>query len=315
MPLHPQVLSFLKQRVALGLKPVDQCTPDEFRQMMVAGISKPDYRESVTVAEETANGLAGPIPLRIYRPSNVASNAVAPLPALVYFHGGGWVGGNLETHDGLCRALAAAAECTVIAVDYRLAPEHKYPAAAEDAFAATSWVREHADRLKIDGRRIALAGDSAGGNLAAVVSLMARDRQVPSPCLQVLLYPITDYDLTTGSYSQYAEGFGLTRAAMQWFWRHYIAREEDTYQPYASPLRSKDLRGLPPALVLTAEFDVLCDEGEAYAERLHSAGVPVEVTRYDGMIHGFISRVNEFDRARDAVKQIAAALKRAYSLA
>ena len=166
---------------------------------------------------------------------------------------------------------------------------------------------------QIDGRRIAVGGDSAGGNLAAVVSLMARDRHQPAPCLQVLLYPIIDYDLTTSSYQKYAEGYSLSRAGMQWFWQHYLPREEDAQHPYAAPLQATDLRGLPPALVITAEYDVLCDEGETYAERLLAAGVPTELTRYNGMIHGFIARPNLFDSARVAVAQIAAALKRAFT--
>jgi len=262
------------------------------------------------VEDRAAPGPAGPIPLRIYR-----SKPTGLLPTLVYFHGGGWVGGDLDTHDGLCRAIANAAECTVISIDYRLAPEHKYPAAVDDSFAASCWVQQHAAELKIDGSRTALGGDSAGGNLAAVVSLMTRDHHLPAPCLQVLLYPITEYDLTTSSYQKFAEGYSLSRASMQWFWRHYLAREGDAKQPYAAPLRATDLRGLPSALVLTAEFDVLCDEGEAYAERLRAAEVPTELTRYNGMIHGFIPRLNQFDSARVAVAEIAAALKRAFASA
>jgi acetyl esterase len=309
MPLHPQVLKFLEQQASLGLKPIVQCTPAEFRRMMLDGLASPGESEHVAVVEDrAAPGPAGPVPLRIYRPTPTGR-----LPALIYFHGGGWVGGNLETHDGLCRAIANAVNCAVIAVDYRLAPEHKYPAAAEDSFAATCWVRDQAAALDIDGRRIAVGGDSAGGNLAAVVSLMARDNHQPAPCLQVLLYPITECDLTTSSYRRFAEGFLLTRAAMQWFWCQYLAREEDAKQPYSAPLQVKDLGGLAPALVLTAEFDVLCDEGETYAERLRAAGVPTELTRYNGMVHGFIPRLNLFDSAQTALVQIATALKRAFS--
>ena len=308
MPLHPQVSDFLQQQVALGSKPIDQCAPAEFRRMLRDGLPVASDPEYVAVVEERiAPGPAGPIPLRIYR-----SKAAVSLSTLIYFHGGGWVGGDLNTHDGLCRAIANAAECTVISVDYRLAPEHKYPAAADDSFAATRWVQQHASQLKINGTRIALGGDSAGGNLAAVVSLMLRDRQLPPPCLQVLLYPIIEYDLTTSSYQQFAEGYSLSQATMRWFWQHYLPRAEDAQQPYAAPSRATDLCGLPPALIITAEFDVLRDEGEAFAKRLRAAGVAVELTRYDGMIHGFIPRLSMFDSARDAVTQIATSLRHAF---
>jgi acetyl esterase len=309
MSLHPQVSEFLQQLAAADLKPIEQCTPAEFRRMLRDLTTAAADVEHVAFVENcTAQGPGGPIPLRIYRPS-----PTDVLPALVYFHGGGWVGGDLDTHDALCRAIANAADCAVIAVDYRLAPEHKYPAAVEDAFAATCWTRQHAADMHIDARCIAVGGDSAGGNLAAVVSQMARDRHQPGPCLQVLLYPIIDYDLTTPSYKKYAEGYPLSRAGMQWFWRHYLPLAADARHPYAAPSRATDLRGLPPALVVTAEYDVLCDEGEAYAERLLSAGVPTELARYNGMIHGFIARPSVFDSARDAIAQIAAAVKRAFA--
>lgn len=309
MSLHPQVLEFLQQQAALGLKPLEHCTPAEFRRMLREGLAMEVEPEPVAVVEDrAAPGRAGPIALRIYR-----SKLNGLQPTLIYFHGGGWVGGDLDTHDGLCRAIANAAECTVISIAYRLAPEHKYPAAADDAFAATCWARQHAAELNIDGSRIAVGGDSAGGNLAAVVSLLIRDHQLPNPCLQVLLYPIIAYDLTTGSYQEFAEGYSLTRAGMQWFWRHYLPREEDAEQSYAAPLKATDLRGLPPALVITAEYDVLRDEGEDYAARLSAAGVSTEFTRYNGMIHGFIPRINQFDSARVAVAQIAAALKCAFA--
>ena len=306
MPLHPQVSMFLEQQAALGLKPIDQGSPAEFRRMMLEGLAAQGESEHVAVVQDrAAPGPSGPIPLRIFRPT-----ATGRLPALVFFHGGGWVGGNLETHDGLCRAIANAAGCVVIAVDYRLAPEHKYPAAAEDSFAAYHWVREQAAALEIEGQKIAVGGDSAGGNLAAAVSMMSRDRDRAAPCLQVLIYPITDHNLNSSSYLRFAEGYGLTRATMQWLWRHYLACEQDAKQPYVAPLQASDLRGLAPALVLTAEYDVLCDEGEAYAERLRAAGVPTERTRYEGMIHGFLPRLKLFDAARIAVQQIATALQR-----
>jgi acetyl esterase len=198
----------------------------------------------------------------------------------------------------------------VAAVDYRLAPEHKFPAAPEDAYAATAWVRSNAASLGIDSKsagdpRIAVAGDSAGGNLATVVCLMCRDRGQPMPTLQVLIYPATDYNVETRSFKAYSQGYMLTRDDMRWFWRHYFDREVDGHQPYASPLRCDDLSGLPRALVMTAEFDPLCDEGEAYAEKLKAAGVPTRLVRYDGMIHGFLRRLDTFPAAKAALAEIA----------
>jgi acetyl esterase len=311
MSLDLQVSRFIAQQAALGLKPIDQCTPAEFRRMMLDGLAQRSESESVAVIENRfAAGPSAPIPVRVYR-----SSQTDRLPVLVYFHGGGWVGGNLDTHDGLCRAIANASDCAVVSVDYRLAPEHKYPAAADDAFAATCWVQKHAPSLGVDGHRLAVGGDSAGGNLAASVAQMARDRGNPLPRLQILLYPIIDYDLTTTSYSEFAEGYLLTRAAMHWFWRQYLSRVEDAQQPYVAPIKAKDLSRLSPALVITAEFDVLRDEGEAYVERLRAAGVPAEHTRYNGMIHGFMPRLKLFDAARVAVTQVATALKRVFDSA
>ena len=194
---------------------------------------------------------------------------------MVYFHGGGWVLGNIESHESICRAIANASGAIVVTVDYRLAPEHRFPAAAQDAYAATSWVAEHAGEFGGDPGRIAVAGDSAGGNLAAVACLLAKDRNGPRMAFQVLIYPITDYNLHNASYSQFAEGYFLTRSEMAWYWEHYVLKRDDRTHPHAAPCRVDDLSGLPPGLVITAEFDVLRDEGEAYARRLQSAGVPV----------------------------------------
>lgn len=212
--------------------------------------------------------------------------------------------GNIESHEGICRAVANAGGVIVVTVDYRLAPEHRFPAAAEDAYAATLWVADHAAELGGDPQRIAVAGDSAGGNLAAVTCLMARDRGTPSVKFQVLLYPITDADLNNQSYTAYAEGFFLTRAEMAWYWDHYVENAEDRRHPHVSPSQAADLRGLPPALVITAEFDVLRDEGEAYARQLEAAGVAVKLRRYDGMIHGFIRRYPFFDQGKAAIAEI-----------
>jgi acetyl esterase len=200
----------------------------------------------------------------------------------------------------------------VASVDYRLAPEHRYPTAAEDAFAATRWVAAEGARLGIDGRRIAVGGDSAGGNLAAVVALMARERGGPALALQLLVVPVTQHAFDTASYRECGEGYLLTRGAMRWFWDHYLRRPEDGREPHASPLLAPDLAGLPPALVITAGFDPLRDEGEAYADRLRKAGVPVTLTRYPGMIHGFFRMTNLVDQSRVARDEAASALRKAF---
>ena len=220
---------------------------------------------------------------------------------------------DLDTHDGVCRQLANRAGCAVVSVDYRLAPEAKFPAGPEDCYAAARYAAEHAGELGVDAARIAVAGDSAGGNLAAVVALMARARRGPALCHQLLVYPVTNHDFETASYHENAEGYLLTRAMMQWFWGHYLATPEAGEDPWASPLREPDLSGLPAATVLTAEYDPLRDEGEAFAERLRAAGVPTSLTRYDGMFHGFFGMTAAIDRARDALDHAAGALRSAFA--
>jgi acetyl esterase len=252
-------------------------------------------------------GPAGRIPVRVYRPSERAE-----LPVLVYLHGGGWAICSLETHDASCRELANAADCVVVSVDYRLAPEHRFPAAPEDCYAALTWTARNAPSLGADSRRLAIGGDSAGGNLSAVVALMARDREGPRLCHQLLVYPVTDHSFDTDSYRENADAPILTREIMQGFWGLYLSRAEDGRHPYASPLRAEDLSGLPPAHVITAEYDPLRDEGEAYARRLSAAGVPVEQRRFDGMVHGFFGFGELIDLAREAVDDAARELRRAF---
>ena len=214
--------------------------------------------------------LTGQIGARVYTPEGNL-----PMGVLVYFHGGGWVLGDLESHDRVCRALANQAGCVVVSVDYRLAPEHVFPAGAEDCYAATKWVSENAASINADATRLAVGGDSAGGNLAAVVSMMARDRGGPAINFQLLLYPVTDCALDTPSQKEFAaDGFVLSRADMEWFWKNYADTVAEKNNPYACPLRAKDLKSLPPALVLTASHDPLRDEGERFAGRLIAAGVP-----------------------------------------
>jgi len=238
----------------------------------------------------------------VYRPRE------GVLPGIVYFHGGGWCIGNVDIYDWTCRNLANVTGAVVASVDYRLAPEHCFPAAADDGYAAAAWMHAEAEVLGVDGRRLAVAGDSAGGNLAAVVSLMARDREGPPVQFQLLVYPVINHDFDTESYRDNATGYFLTRANMEWYWKSYLGADGDGTHPYASPIRATDLSGLPPALVITAEYDPLRDEGEAYGRRLEEAGVPVTIHRYDGMFHGFFSLGALLPAAREATEEAAGAL-------
>jgi acetyl esterase len=300
----------LKQIEALGAPRLETLPVEDARAACVADIQTLGEPEPVReIRDRTVPGPDGEIPVRIYAPQGASQD---PLPVLVYYHGGGWVVCNIATHDHLCRSIANAAGSLVVSVEYRLAPEHKCPAAVEDAYAAARWVAKQGESIGADPSRLAVGGDSAGGNLAAAVSLMARDRGEFLPCLQLLIYPITDYNLDTPSYRENADGYVLTRSQMRWFWDCYLAREEDGYGPYVSPLRADDLSGLPPALVITAEYDPLRDEGEAYAARLREAGVPVTHTRYKGMIHPFLRRTAIFDQAKAALKQVTDSLKQAF---
>ena len=258
------------------------------------------------VTERTIPGPATALPIRVYRPS-----IGAVLPGLVWYHGGGWVFGDLDMSDGTCRALANAAECVVVSVDYRLAPETPFPGAVDDAYAAVDWVAEHADQLGIDPDRIAVGGDSAGGNLAAAVCLIARERGRPAICHQVLVYPVTDHRLETESYQTNGQGYLLTRTSMEWFWGHYLG-DQDRAHPLASPLLADSLAMLPSATVVTAEFDPLRDEGEAYGERLRGAGILTTITRYHGMIHGFFGMADVIQAGRTARAQVAEELRVAF---
>jgi acetyl esterase len=305
MPIDPAVRMILDQMVESGLRPFNEVSVTEARASMLALAGASGELETVArIEDRSVPGPGGDIPVRVYTPEGPA-----PLPLLVYFHGGGWVIGGIETHDGLCRQLANKAKAVVVSVDYRLAPEHPFPAAPEDSYAATRWVAEHASTLGGDAARIAVAGDSAGGNLAAVVSLMARDRGGPRLVHQVLIYPVVDAPSDNTSYRDNARDYLLTAEMMDWFWNHYRAADR---HPLACPLRAPSLRGLPPALVFTAEFDPLRDEGEAYAVRLREEGVPVRLERYDGMIHGFFGMTALLEPARRAVDDAAATLRRAF---
>lgn len=248
------------------------------------------------------------VPARVYTPVN----GTEPLPVVLYFHGGGWVYGDLDTHDSVCREIADRAEAVVVSVAYRRSPEAKFPAALEDAFAALVWVNdpETVHRLSIDPARVVAAGDSVGGNLAAALALRARDRGGPPIAGQVLLCPVLAKDPGTPSYEENASGYGLEPRFMGWMWEQYLARPEDAADPFVAPLRAPDLRGLPPALVVSAEYDILRDEAEQYAERLAEAGVAVDSTRYPGMVHGFIDYRGLVEEGWGALDEIGSWLRR-----
>ena len=284
MPLDPQIAALLSEAAAQGAVP--------FAEMSIPQARDGAFREGMGETEEVAEvrdllvpGSAGELPVRLYVPG-----VEGPLPLLVFFHGGGWVLGNIEIADRPCRALANATGCIVASVEYRLSPETKFPGAPEDCYAATKWIVDHAEGLGSRSDLIGVAGDSAGGNLAAAVTLMARDRGGPRIAYQLLLYPAMAPERNSRfpSYTECAEGYGLTRRDMAWFWGHYLSNDTDGENPYASPLKAQDLSGLPPATVVTCEFDVLRDEGEAYADRLRAADVSVRLLPQAGMIHGFL---------------------------
>lgn len=309
MSLDPQAKFILEQMAAANAPPLHTLTPEEVRQSsnirMLAG--EPEHVEKVETI--TIPGPDGGIPIRIYTPEGKG-----PFPVFIYFHGGGWVIGDLDTADVPCRSIANQARSVVVSVDYRLAPEYKFPAAINDAYAAVKWVSEQATTLGIDADRIAVGGDSAGGNLAAVVALMGRDKGGPALRKQLLIYPVTHYDFNTKSYQENGEGYFLTKQSMVWFWNHYLRSEKDGKHPYASPLLAQELSGLPPALIITAEYDPLRDEGEAYAKRLEEAGIPVKLSRYNGMIHGFFWMAGVLEQGNKAIEEVAQELKEAFSV-
>jgi len=303
MAVNPQAQVVLDMMAAanfeLGGDPV------VLREMMALA-PRPQGEEVASVEDRTISTNGTDIPVRIYRPAGAATSA----PVLVWYHGGGWVIGSLDGSDFGCRLMANASGAVVISVDYRLAPEHKYPAAADDCYHVTKWISEHAAELGVDSSRIAVGGDSAGGNLAAVVAQMARDEGGPTIAFQALIYPVTDFGFGTPSYTDNAEGYLLTKASMEWFWNHYLGTHDDGKHPKASPIRHSDLSLLPPAIVITAEYDPLRDEGEAYAQKLKAAGVSVEAKRFDGQIHGFYANP-AIDDGIAAAKLVSEAIKTA----
>ena len=302
MPLHPEYEALLREMVERGGPAlVDLPVEDArgmFRDMQIEAL---DLRVGA-IRDVDAAG----VPARVYQPAQQGARAA---PVAMMFHGGGWVIGDLTTADSQCRELCKGAGAVVISVDYRLAPEHRFPAAAEDCYAATAWAAEHAARYGGDAARLAVVGDSAGGNLAAAVALMARDRGGPAIAFQLLVYPVTDgVHFDTPSYRDNGEGYLLTADAMRWFWDRYAPNEKDRRDPYASPLLAADHSGLPPALAMTAEFDPLRDEGEAYAKALAAAGVRTEYVCWKGLIHGFFGQTRVIAAARPPMEKACAAL-------
>lgn len=302
----PQVRALLD---GLELPPQYALSVEGARAALDAVLIDDEPAESVSsVTDLPIPVTGGEVTIRAYRPAGDG-----PFPVLVYFHGGGWVRGNIDTHDAPCRALCNAVGCVVLSVDYRRAPEHPFPGPLNDAYAATQWAAEYAGIVDGDPDRLAVGGDSAGGNLAAAVALRSRDESGPSVGGQLLLYPITNFAFDTESYRENAEGFMLTRRGMQWYWDQYLERDLDGRHPYASPLQAHDLSGLPPATVVTAGYDPLRDEGTAYAERLAAADVPVRHEHFPAMHHAFIS-FRDLDVADDGLAVVAESLRDVFGL-
>jgi acetyl esterase len=293
--MDPEARAYLDWMQSLGLPPLAEQGPQEARRLnrmrvlMLAGEPEPVAR----IEDLRVPGPRGPIGGRIYAPVRGDS-----LPALLYMHGGGWVVGDIDSHDSVCRALAGRAGCIVLSLDYRLAPEHRFPAALDDSWAGLVWLHENAAAIGADPDRLAVGGDSSGGNLAAVVARWARERGGPRIAAQVLIYPVTNYDLDTPSYETMGTGYGLTRESMRWYWEQYLADPGDGASPDASPLRARDLTGLAPALVITCELDPLASEGSAYAAALGAAGGLVEHIHEPNMIHGYLRMAGVIGRAR-----------------
>ncbi len=301
MPLHQDCRAVLDQLQALGMKDLSELTPAEARELSVAP-PPPSPTPVGAVVDRVISTTDCDVPVRLYRPENGTAGV------LLYFHGGGWVVGDLNSHDETCRRLCAGSGAAVVAVDYRRAPETPYPGAIMDCYNATAWVSKQAAELGFDPARLAVGGDSAGGNLAAATALMARDRGGPDIAFQLLVYPVTAADFDRASYLENGEGYLLTRRSMQWFWQLYVPTAEQRQETYAAPLCG-ELAGLPPALVQVAEFDPLRDEGIAYAQALQAAGNQAHLTQYEGMIHGFFSMPAAIGTANQAMDEACAALR------
>ncbi|UPV79200.1 alpha/beta hydrolase [Bacillus rugosus] len=299
MALDLQTKLILDQLAAMKMPPpLETLTPEQIRMAILT--SNSGEQEAVgKIENRTIPGPGEEIPVRVYYPKESQTS----YSGLVFFHGGGWVTGNIDSHDDVCRSLTNLSNCVTISVDYRLAPENKFPAGVENAYASAQYVYEHAKEFQVDPSRIAVGGDSAGGNLAAVVSNLAKERGTIEICCQLLMYPSTGAGVTPPFKSMHenAEGYLLTSALINWFLGHYLNNEEEKQSPLVSPMFYEDFKGLPPTLVITAEFDPLRDEGEAYAKKLAEVGVEVECIRYDGTIHGFVSMSKMIDKGKEAL--------------
>ena len=293
MALHPQAAKFLEDLAANNPPAWNELPVDEARELFKSLEDLFGERESVQTVQDI-QATAG-LRLRVYHPDSAHT-----LPVVLYFHGGGWVLGDCDTHDSLCRRLANQSDCCIVSADYRRAPEHKYPQPLADCFAALNYVAQHHDELRIDPGRMAVAGDSAGGNLAAGVALMTQRLDGPKLAGQLLIYPVIEPNFESASYRQFGEGFGLTRQVMMYFWQCYLQSSEQAADPEAVPSRATSLQSLPRTHVITAEYDVLRDEGEAFASQLSGAGVSTTLRRYEGMLHGFIHFAEPFDDGQQA---------------
>jgi acetyl esterase len=301
MTLHPQAQSFLQTLAENNAPGWHELPPaagrlafDELIEFFGTPVELPRVEDG-----QTSEG----VPFRIYCGRDES------VPIVMYFHGGGWVLGNLGTHDALCRQLASQSGCAIVSVDYRLSPDCKFPVPLEDCYKATVNLFRRAKEFGLDPHRLAVAGDSAGGNLAAAVAMKARDQSGPRIHLQVLIYPVIEPDFDSGSYHEFAEGFGLSKAEMQWFWQQYVADDHTLHDPLAAPGRAKNVSRLPTTHVITAEYDVLRDEGESFARRLSDSGVDVTLRRYDGQLHGFVHLSSVFDDGSRAISDIASVLR------
>jgi len=310
MPLHPQVADALEKAAAMGFPPVTDITPEEARANARIGRSSIDAEVELvgSVEDSSFPGPTGDVPIRIYRPDEDESH-----PLVMLFHGGGWVIGDLDAEDTTARGTCSRVNAVVVSVDYRLAPETRFPGAVEDCYEATKWAVDNSDSLGIDGSRVATTGTSAGGNLSGAVSMMARDLGGPTISHQVLFCPVIDFNFDRQSYIECAEGYGLTREAMIWFWNQYTGTGGDRSNPYAALIRASDLSGLPDATIIAAQYDPLVDEAIAYGDALKAAGVDTLSVVYDGMTHGFNNRTGIIDAAKEAMDQSAERILRSFA--
>ncbi len=312
MPLDSQIQAVLDAAKKANLPELWELTPDEARAEYRRRADRLKINVDIFRSEDRRiKGPGSDIPIRIYTPRELKPNE--RLPVLVWYHGGGYVIGDLDTHDAVCRALANETDCVVVAVDYRLAPEYKFPAAVEDCEAALKWVAKHAAEINVDAARIAVGGDSAGANLATVVCILARDAGLPKISFQLLIYPVTASEPETKSHHAFAEDYLLTRKTITWFFTHYVRTSKDFVDFRYAPLEADDLSSLPPALIIVAGYDPLRDEGVEYAEALIHAGNRVRLSNYEGMVHGFFLMGGAVDAARSALSESAAMLREAFA--